>query len=103
MHYLCAIILLVSLKGGDMSNLSTTKLSSKGQIVIPEDVRKQMRLHTGDQFLVVAEKDVVILKIITRPDLSEYDNLIKKTRKVAKSAGLTKEAVADAIREARKK
>lgn len=86
-----------------MSKLATTKLSSKGQVVIPEEIRNQMKLHTGDQFLVVAEKDVVILKAITPPDLREYTNLIAKTRLAAKKAGLTKVAIKDAIREAREK
>ncbi len=31
-----------------MSTLATTRLSSKGQIVIPEEIREQMGLHTGD-------------------------------------------------------
>jgi AbrB family looped-hinge helix DNA binding protein len=86
-----------------MSRLATTKLSSKGQVVIPEEIRNQMKLHTGDQFLVVAEKDVVILKAITPPDLREYTHLITKTRLAAKKAGLTKDTIKDAIAEARKK
>lgn len=86
-----------------MSRLATTKLSSKGQVVIPEEIRNQMKLHTGDQFLVVAEKDVVILKAITPPELREYTNLIAKTRRAAKKAGLTKVAINDAIAEARGK
>ena len=86
-----------------MSRLSTTKLSSKGQVVIPEAVRNEVGLHPGDQFLVVAEKGLVILKIIERPNMSEYGDLIKKTRKIANAAGLTKAAIADAIKESRKK
>jgi len=86
-----------------MNKLATTKLSSKGQVVIPEEIRNKMKLHTGDQFLVVAEKDVVILKSITPPDLREYTSLIKKTRLAAKKAGLTKDAIKDAIRQAREK
>lgn len=87
----------------NMSQLATTKLSSKGQIVIPEEIRKKMGLHSGDQFLVMAEKDVVILKSIAQPSMDEYKDLIKKTRKVAKAAGLTKDAVTKAIKVARKK
>lgn len=86
-----------------MSKLATTKLSSKGQVVIPEEIRNQMKLHTGDQFLVVAEKDVVILKAITPPDLRQYSSLIAKTRLAAKKAGLTKDAINKAIAEAREK
>ena len=86
-----------------MSQVATTKMSSKGQVVIPEDIRDKMGLHSGDQFLVLAEKDVVILKIVTRPSMSEYKNLITKARKSAKAAGLTQESVKSAIKVARKK
>ncbi len=86
-----------------MSQIATTKMSSKGQVVIPEDIRDKMGLHSGDQFLVLAEKDVVILKIVTRPSMSEYKNLITKARKSAKAAGLNQESVKSAIKVARKK
>lgn len=86
-----------------MSQVATTKMSSKGQVVIPEDIRDKMGLHSGDQFLVLAEKDVVILKIVTRPSMSEYKNLIIKARKSAKAAGLTQESIKSAIKIARKK
>ncbi|OGV25955.1 MAG: hypothetical protein A3F18_03400 [Legionellales bacterium RIFCSPHIGHO2_12_FULL_37_14] len=86
-----------------MSNLATTKLSSKGQVVIPEEIRNKMNLHTGDQFLVVAEQGVVILKTIAPPALDEYTQLISKVRKAAKHAGLTKKSIKEAIQEAREK
>lgn len=86
-----------------MSLVATTKLSSKGQVVIPEDIRNKMGLHFGDQFLVLAEKDVVILKIVTRPNMNEYNALITKARKSAKAAGLTSESIKSAIKVARQK
>ena len=48
-----------------MPNLSTTKMSSKGQVVIPEEIRKRLNLHSGMQFVVVGEDNVVILKAIS--------------------------------------
>lgn len=86
-----------------MNRIATTKMSSKGQIVIPEDIRRRLQLEIGAQFVVVAEKDVIILKSIQHPDISEYSELIAKTRKHAKNVGITKQAVADAINEVRKK
>ncbi|MBY0544132.1 MAG: AbrB/MazE/SpoVT family DNA-binding domain-containing protein [Gammaproteobacteria bacterium] len=86
-----------------MNTLSTTKLSSKGQVVIPDEIRTQMGLHTGDQFIVVAEKDVLILKVISKPRIKNFTVLIDKAHKAAHEAGLTKTALADAIDEARKK
>jgi AbrB family looped-hinge helix DNA binding protein len=86
-----------------MSTLSTTKMSSKGQIVIPEEIRLSMGLHTGDQFIAVAENDVVILKRLAQPSIQEFSSLIAKVRKQAKKAGLTKKGLADLIKESRKK
>lgn len=50
-----------------MANVSTTKMSSKGQVVIPENIRKTLNLKAGAQFVVVGDKDVVILKSISPP------------------------------------
>ena len=86
-----------------MSTLSTAKMTSKGQIVIPEDIRDSMGLQAGDRFVVVAEKDVVMLKAISRPNMEAYSGLIKKTRKAAKEAGLTKAGLNDVIKESHKK
>lgn len=47
--------------------VATTKLSSKGQVVIPESIRKQLHLKEGDQFVVVGEGDAVIFKTISPP------------------------------------
>ena len=59
-----------------MGKLATTKMSSKGQVVIPEDIRKEMGLRTGTQFLVVGGRDVVILKENTPPSTADFDDLI---------------------------
>ncbi|WP_178087771.1 AbrB/MazE/SpoVT family DNA-binding domain-containing protein [Methylacidimicrobium cyclopophantes] len=42
----------------------TTHLSSKGQMVIPEQIRKNFGLQPGDEFVVVAINDLVFLKRI---------------------------------------
>jgi AbrB family looped-hinge helix DNA binding protein len=63
-------------------------MSSKGQVVIPESIRKRLDLKEGVQFLVLGEEDVVILKMVTPPDMNEFDTLIKQARKQAKEAGL---------------
>lgn len=71
-----------------MATLATTKMSSKGQVVIPEEVRSRMKLKAGVQFVVVGENDVVILKAITPPSMSEFDTLVAKARREAKRAGI---------------
>ena len=84
-----------------MSTIGTTKMSSKGQIVIPEEVRNRLGLKTGDQFLVMSDKDVVILKTLSIPSINEFDKLIKEARRQAKSVGLKKADIARAITKSR--
>ena len=48
-----------------MASYATTRLSSKGQVVIPEEIRNNLGLSEGDQFVVIGEGDSVILKTIT--------------------------------------
>jgi looped-hinge helix DNA binding domain, AbrB family len=76
-------------------------MSSKGQIVIPETIRKQLNLKPGAQFVVVGEDDVVILKAITAPDMNTFDALIQQARQQAKLAGLKRADVAVAVSKAR--
>lgn len=84
-----------------MATLATTKMSSKGQVVIPDEVRKRLNLKAGAQFVVVGDNDVVILKAITTPSMDEFDGLIAEARRKAKSAGLKKSDIESAIEEVR--
>lgn len=84
-----------------MATLATTKMSSKGQVVIPDEVRKRLNLKAGAQFVVVGDNDVVILKAITPPSMDEFDGLIADARRKAKSAGLKKSDIESAIQEVR--
>jgi AbrB family looped-hinge helix DNA binding protein len=84
-----------------MATLATTKMSSKGQIVIPEEIRKRLKLKTGAQFVVVGDNDVVILKSIAPPSMDEFDALIADARRQAKAAGLKPAHVREAIAKAR--
>lgn len=86
-----------------MSNVATTKLSSKGQVVIPESIRERLGLQTGDQFVVIAEGDVVILKTLSSPSMREFHPLVTKARKQAKNANLSKKGLTKIIKEARRK
>ncbi len=84
-----------------METLATTHMSSKGQVVIPESIRKRLNLQEGAQFIVVGDADVVILKVVTPPDMGEFDSLIKQAREQAKKAGLTQKDIEAAVVKAR--
>jgi AbrB family looped-hinge helix DNA binding protein len=81
--------------------LATTKMSSKGQVVIPEDIRKRLKLAEGTQFVVTGKDDVVILKAISEPSLDEFESLIQEARAQAKQAGLKKTDITKAVSKVR--
>jgi len=85
-----------------MAAFATAKLSSKGQIVIPEEVRVTMGLKEGTQFVVIGDKDTVILRMITPPSQEEMQHLLAESRAYAKKVGLKKTDVKKAIRKARR-
>jgi AbrB family looped-hinge helix DNA binding protein len=84
-----------------METIATTRMSSKGQIVIPESIRKRLNLNPGAQFVVMGEGDIVILKAISSPDINSFDELIQQARQQAKQAGLERADVAKAVSRAR--
>ncbi len=42
--------------------IDTTKMSSRGQVVIPWDLRKDLNLREGDKLIVIKKDDEIILK-----------------------------------------
>lgn len=86
-----------------MSTLATTRMSSKGQVVIPEAIRDELGLEAGAQFVVVGQGDAIILKSISKPSLAEFKGMLKTAQQQARKAGLTKSDVAAAIRKVRKR
>jgi AbrB family looped-hinge helix DNA binding protein len=85
-----------------MADAATTTLSSKGQVVIPEEIRARLGLKTGAQFVVVGDRDVVILKVLEPPALSEFAALTAKARRAARKAGLTRREVTKAVTKVRR-
>ncbi|MFH0816791.1 MAG: AbrB/MazE/SpoVT family DNA-binding domain-containing protein [Methanobacteriota archaeon] len=80
------------------------KMSKKGQVVIPAELRALLGLNAEDRFIAYGEKDYVIFKRVDFPSVEkEFDKLVKATSKLAKEAGITEEVVMEEIREYRKK
>ena len=84
-----------------MTTLATTKMSSKGQVVIPEEIRKKLGLLPGTRLVVVAGEGVVILKEISPPSISQFDEIIAEARRQAREVGLKKSDIQSAIDEVR--
>jgi AbrB family looped-hinge helix DNA binding protein len=76
-------------------------MSSKGQVVIPEEIRDRLGLQSGTQFVVVGDRDVVILKAISTPSMREFDDLIVQARQQARKSRLKRSDVDAAIAKVR--
>ncbi len=84
-----------------MPKVTTTRMSSKGQVVIPEEIRDKLGLEPGAQFVVVGDGDVVVLKRLSAPDMSDFDALLAEARSQARKAGLKRSDISAAIAAAR--
>jgi len=84
----------------------TIKMSSRGQIVIPQDIREEIKASEGTIFSVVSAKDAIILKKISTPS---KEDLIKELwvialegRKRAERLGIKESDVPELVRRVRK-
>ena len=59
----------------------TTRISSRGQIVIPGPVRKALAIEPGTAFLVLARKDTVVLHRLQEPPWQFFDDMVKQAEK----------------------
>jgi AbrB family looped-hinge helix DNA binding protein len=84
-----------------MTDIATTKMSSRGQVVIPERIRKELNLKPGSQFVVVGDKDVVILRAIKTPSMDQFDRLVRRARQLARAAGMKRSDVTAAVAKVR--
>lgn len=80
-----------------------TRISEKGQIVIPSSLRKEMNIKRSDQFIIFGDNGTVILKKIEKASLKKtFDEISKPLQKVSKQTGLSRKDLMRAITDVRK-
>ena len=88
-----------------MTNVMTTKMSSKGQIVLPEALRTMFGWESGTSFTVYAYKGSVIMQPLKAPTeeelAAEFDEVFAEVRRQAKEAGMTPGDITKAIKSVR--
>ena len=84
-----------------MSDISTTKMTSKGQVVIPEEIREYMHLESGVKFIVMATSDSIIFKKITPIPQKDVRLLLKASRAMAKKYRFKEKDIPEAMAAAR--
>ena len=83
--------------------IEVVNLSSKGQLVIPKDMREEMGLNPRDKFVLVNDRDTIILKRLQEEEIkSRMISLMKTFTKEFKKAGITQEDLAKEIKAVRK-
>ena len=82
-------------------HVETTTLSSRGQVVLPQDVRERLKLGEGDKFLVIAEGDTILLKAIKPVPKDLFKSMLKATRNAIAKAGITPKDLETAINKVR--
>ena len=61
-----------------------TTISEKGQVVIPQSIRKELGIKPKNKFLVYGRGDTIILKKLELPSLKkEWENIFKMMDKKA--------------------
>jgi len=69
-----------------------TKISSKGQVVIPFEIRKELGLDNGSAVVVSKMEDYVLMKKVDIPDIKkEFKRLTKWGTAFAKKKGIKSE------------
>lgn len=76
-------------------------VSSKGQVVLPAEMRSKLDINAGDKLIVYCADDSILIKKIVLPPQDEFEKSIKKNMKIAKQSGLTEEDIFSAIKESR--
>lgn len=86
--------------------LETIKMSSKGQVVIPQDVRNEADAGEGTVFAVIGSKDTIVLKKIAVPSkeqlIRDLHTIAIEGQKRAEKLGIKESDVPELVHRFRK-
>ena len=78
-----------------------TKVSSKGQIVIPQAIREKLGISEGTAFAVWSNGDEILLRKMEVKEKKTWAEIAAPFRKLAKDNRITEDDVLTAIQKAR--
>ena len=76
------------------------KISSRGQIAIPADIRERLGLEEGTKVLFFTEEDTLLMKKVTEQSFAQ---ITKPLKLAAKQAGMKEKDVPDMMQRFRKR
>jgi bifunctional DNA-binding transcriptional regulator/antitoxin component of YhaV-PrlF toxin-antitoxin module len=80
------------------------KMSPKGQLVVPRDIRMREKFQPSDRFVALGVKGGVLFKRISIPDVKvEFESLSKEIAKQFKERKIKEKDIEEAIKWSRQK
>lgn len=92
---------LYSYRGDNMA-IDIISVSSKGQVVLPIEMRKKMDITAGAKLAAYALGDMIVLKLIDVPTESDFKKSLDEAAVWAKEAGYEEKDVNTIIKSYRK-
>ena len=65
------------------------KISSRGQVAIPSDIRNQLGLHEGSKVLFVLEDDTILMRKVTAESFAQLTKPLREAKKKIKEENVT--------------
>ena len=72
-----------------------TTTSPKGQVVIPQEIREELKIKSGTKFVVYGRGDTIIFKKLEMPTINDFEKLVNFGTKFAKRKGIKESDVLD--------
>lgn len=84
-----------------MSALEITSMSTKGQIVIPNEIRTELNVQAGTKFIVLTDGKNILLKPIEKPKMNIFDDLVEKSKEYVKKNNIKQSSLKSLIKRVR--
>lgn len=87
-----------------INDMEFVKMSTKGQLVVPQDIRAMEKLEPGERFVALPIENGVLFKRIDIPKMKfKFESLAKEIERKFKKQKIRKSDVKEAVKWARKK
>lgn len=73
----------------------------KGQVVLPNELRKEFSLALDDKFIAYWSNGSIVLKKLELPEANDFEKEIDETVKFAKETNMTEDDINNVIKEYR--
>lgn len=83
-------------------NTEVLSVSSKGQVVLPVNIRKKLDIDTNTKLAANIAGNIIMLKVIDIPTADDFSKSLDKAQKWAKSVGYKKADVGAIIKAKRR-